>query len=438
MLMENVKTSEKNEVELHIFLILVIHLPIMIPRTLLPHIEHNLRLKPVVLITGARQTGKTTICEKISKEHGYGYVSLADHNERKLARDDPDMFLKVHPAPLIIDEVQYAKGLFEAIESVIDKRGFETGGNEGMYILTGSQAYKLMEGVSQSMAGRVSVMNMSPLSISEIAQREEIPFKADFQRNIERSMGLKMDVKDIYERIVRGSYPELYQKPGLKTSKFYSDYVDTYLTRDVAEIIDLKNKEKFLTFLGVAASLTGQELVYETLCKAVGVSKPTIESWLGLLRLGGIVHLLPSYSDRSMVKGAVKRPKLYFCDTGLACYLARIHDAESLRAGYLGGPMVETYIVNEIMKSYSNNTEDAGFYYYRDKNGNEIDLVMLRDGKLTLIECKAGTRYDSTDVKAFGKLEHSNYEIGLSCLICLTEKAYPLKDGVYALPITSI
>ena len=288
------------------------------------------------------------------------------------------------------------------------------------------------------MAGRVSIIDMSPLSMSEIERREEVPFKVDFEENIKRSTTLKMDVNEIFRRIVRGSYPELYQKPDLKTSKFYSDYLDTYLARDVSEIINLKDKEKFLTFMGIVASLTGQELVYETICKAVGISKPTVESWLGILQLGGIVHLLPSYNDRSMIKSVVKRPKLYFWDTGLACYLSKIYDPETLRAGYLGGPMVETYIVNEILKSYSNNTEDAGFYYYRDKNGNEIDLIMVRDGKLTLIECKAGMTYNSTDVKAFERLSHSNYEVGPSCLICLTEKAYPLKKDVYALPVTSI
>ena len=410
----------------------------MIPRTVLPFIEHDIPLKPIILITGARQTGKTTLCELISKRHNFNYVTLADRNEKMMARNDPDMFLKVHPAPLIIDEVQYAKGLFEAIEAVVDKAKFETGHNEGMYILTGSQAYKLMEGISQSMAGRVSIIDMSPLSMSEIERREEVPFKVDFEENIKRSASLKMNVNEIFRRIVRGSYPELYQKPDLKTSKFYSDYLDTYLARDVSEIINLKDKEKFLTFMGIVASLTGQELVYETICKAVGISKPTAESWLGILQLGGIVHLLPSYNDRSMIKSVVKRPKLYFWDTGLACYLSKIYDPETLRAGYLGGPMVETYIVNEILKSYSNNTEDAGFYYYRDKNGNEIDLIMVRDGKLTLIECKAGMTYDPTDVKAFERLSHSNYEVGPSCLICLTEKAYPLKKDVYALPVTSI
>ena len=410
----------------------------MIPRTILPHIISEMALRPVILITGARQCGKTTLCELISKEHGFNYVTLADRSERTLAREDPDMFLKVHPAPLIIDEAQYAKGLFDSIEAAVDKAKFETGHNEGMYILTGNQMYKLMEGVTQSMAGRVSVFDMSPLSMSEIAGREEVPFTVDFERNIERSAEPRTDVDDIYRAILRGSYPELYQKPELKTSKFYSDYLDTYIARDVSEVINLKDKDKFLRFMGIVASLTGQELVYETICNAADVSKPTAESWLGVLRLGGIVHLLPSYSDRSMVKSAVKRPKLYFCDTGLACFLSRIYDPETLRAGYLGGPMVETYIVNEILKSYSNNTEHAGFYYFRDKNGNEVDLVMVRDGKLTLIECKAGMTYTASDVKAFGRLEHSNYEIGPSCIICLTEKAYPLKENVYALPVTSI
>jgi len=410
----------------------------MIPRTILPHILHDIPLKPVILITGARQCGKTTLCELISRKYGFDYVTLADRNERSLAREDPEMFLKVHPAPLIIDEVQYARVLFDSIEAEIDRKRFETGHNEGMYILTGSQSYRLMEGISQSMAGRVSIFEMSPLSMNEIAGREEVPFEVDFERNIRRSSEIRTDVSGTYEAIFRGSYPELYQKPELKTSKFYSDYLDTYIAKDVSEIINLKDKEKFLKFMGIAASLTGQELVYETICKAVGVSKPTVESWLGILRAGSIITLLPSCSDRSMIKGAVKRPKLYFRDTGLACYLARIFDPETLRAGYLGGPMFETYAVNEIMKSYSNNAGDAGFYYYRDKNGNEVDLRIVKNGKLSLIECKAGMTFSASDVKAFRRLEHSNYEIAPSCIICLTEKAYPLKKGVYAIPITSI
>ena len=410
----------------------------MIARTVLPQVEREIELKPVVLITGARQCGKTTLCKMITEKHEFGYVSLADRRERAMAEKEPEMFLKIHPAPLIIDEAQYAKGLFEAIESVIDEEKFRTGKNEGMYILAGSQIYRLMENVSESMAGRVSIIHMSPLSISEISGRDEPPFEVDIERCIERSTSLPTDAQDIFKRIIRGSYPELFQKPRLKTSKFYSDYLDTYIARDVSEIINLKDKDKFLRFVEVAASLTGQELVYETICKAVGVAKQTVESWLRILQLGGIIHLLPAYVERSAVKRVIKRPKLYFCDTGLACYLARIFDPESLRAGYLSGPMLETYVVNEILKTYSNNTESVGFYYYRDSNRNEIDLIMLKNGELMLIESKAGTDFGSNDLKAFRLLKKSDYAIGPSCIICLTDKAFPLMEGVYALPVTSI
>ena len=170
----------------------------------------------------------------------------------------------------------------------------------------------------------------------------------------------------------------------------------------------------------------------------MAVSIHTIRSWLGVLAAGGIVRLLQPYFERSNVKRIVKRPKIYFCDTGLACYLAKVFDAQTLRVGYLGGHMVETFVINEIMKSYSNNTEEAGFYYYRDSQKHEIDLLILRDGRLSLIECKAGMTYDPTDVKAFSRLEKSDYEVGPSCIICLTDRAYPLKPGVYALPISSI
>lgn len=410
----------------------------MIPRTIMSSIEESIRFKSVTLVTGARQVGKTTLCKLIADRHGFGYVSLATGSERALAVRDPEMFLRIHPAPVVIDEIQYAPGLFEAIEGIVDERKLETGNNAGMYILTGSQAYRLMEGVTQSMAGRVGIIEMSPLSMSEVIGREERPFVVDFESNIRRAMEHVLTVDDVYGMIVRGMYPELYEKPEMRTSKFYSDYVDTYIERDVSEIITLKDKLKFRQFMEYMASITGQELVYDNVAGALGVSIHTIQSWLGVLVSGGIVHLLQPYFERSNVKRIVKRPKIYFWDTGLACYLARVFDPETLRVGYLAGPMVETFIVNEIMKTYSDNTEEARFYYYRDAEKNEVDLLILRDAKLSLIECKAGMTYDSTDVKAFSRLERSDYEVGPSCLICLTDRAYPLKPGVYALPISSI
>ena len=410
----------------------------MIPRTVLALIEESIRFKPVTLVTGARQVGKTTICWLIAEKHGFGYVSLATGSERSTAVRDPEMFLRLHPAPVIIDEIQYAPGLFEAIQGIVDARKLETGQNAGMYILAGSQIHRLMEGVTQSMAGRVGIIEMSPLSMSEVLGREEKPFVVDFESNIRRAMEHVLSVDDVYGMIVRGMYPELHDQSGLKASKFYSDYVDTYIERDVSELIALKDKLKFRQFMEYLASVTGQELVYDSIAGAIGVSIHTIRSWLGVLAAGGIVRLLQPYFERSNVKRIVKRPKIYFCDTGLACYLAKVFDAQTLRVGYLGGHMVETFVINEIMKSYSNNTEEAGFYYYRDSQKHEIDLLILRDGRLSLIECKAGMTYDSTDVKAFSRLEKSDYEVGPSCIICLTDRAYPLKPGVYALPISSI
>ncbi|MDR3282166.1 MAG: ATP-binding protein [Candidatus Methanoplasma sp.] len=410
----------------------------MIARTVYEAIERSISQRPVTLITGARQVGKTTLCRKLSKDHGFGYVTLADRSERALAADDPDMFLRSHRTPLIIDEAQYAPGLFDSLESVVDKAKFDTGRNEGMYVLTGSQAYNLMENVTQSMAGRISIIRMSPLSQSEILSRPAPPFTVDFEKNIARSSEYVVDADSLFRMIVRGAYPELYDNPDVRTSEFYSDYVDSYINKDASQIINLKDQNRFHEFMQLVASLTGQELVYGRIANTLGVDIKTVQSWISVLAAGDIIHLLQPYSARSTVKRIVKRPKVYFCDTGLACHLAKATDAETLRAGYLKGPMVETFIVNEILKSYSNNREQAGFYYYRDSSMNEIDLVMLRNGTLSLVECRSGMTFGASDVKAFGRMDKSDYTIGPSCIICLTEKPYPISKNVYALPVTAI
>ncbi len=411
----------------------------MIPRTVLPVIEERIRFKPVTLITGARQTGKTTICKLISEKYGMSYVTLADRAERRSAELDPELFLKMHPAPLIIDEVQYVPELFQALEEIVDRALFEGRGCAGMYVLTGSLVFKLMEGVTQSMAGRIGIVDIVPLSQSEIAEREEIPFRVDPEENMRRSEELGFTVESFYERLIRGSYPELYRQPEMPSSMFYSDYISTYIEKDVSQIINVRDMLKFEEFLELTASLTGQELVYESISDAVGIDGKTVKSWIGVLERSGIIYLLKPYTDGSPVRRRrrTKRPKMYFWDTGLACHLAKVTDAASLKAGYLRGPMVETYIVNEIMKSHSNNGANTGFHYFRDQ-GSEIDLVMVSDGMLTLVECKSGMTYDAKDVKAFDRLDRSLLKIGPSCLVCLTEKMYPLRKNVYALPVTSI
>ena len=407
----------------------------MIERTVLSTIEDQIRLKPVVLITGARQVGKTTLCRMISEEFGMKYVTLADGNERMLARTDPEMFIKIHGYPLIIDEIQYAPQLFETIESVVDRERFEDPDAHGLFILTGSQKYRLMEGISQSMSGRVGVIDVPPVSISEEYGLKENPFTINQISSFERALAIN-DERDMYSRIIRGMYPEIIRKKRLSPQRFYSDYVDTYIMRDVSEIINVKDRQKFRSFMEIVASFTGQVLVYETVSKTVGIDQKTVKSWLSVLEAGDIIIMLEPYSDRSVAKRVAKRPKLYMRDTGLACYLAKIPDERILTSSYLKGPMTETFIINEIMKTHQNKGLETPFFYYRDSNDNEVDLVMLYEGKLNMIECKAGISYGPSDIKAFGRLATSLEKIG--CIVCLTDAPYPVTKEVYAIPLKTI
>ena len=411
----------------------------MINRTIYKEIIDTIKNKAVTVITGARQVGKTTLCSKIEIELGFNYVSLADPIIRNSAKSDPSEFLSLNPFPLIIDEIQKAPELFEYLEGIVDKE-IKKGNKKGLYVLTGSQAYKLMKGVTESMLGRVGLISMSPLSLSEITNKEEIPFEIDIQRIKNRTKDYLIDTNTMYEYIVRGFYPELYDNTNLKTSIFYADYVETYLERDVSDFINLKDKQKFLNLMSVLASLTGQELIYDNLSKIIGVDVKTIQSWISVLIAGNIIYLLYPYNEESMVKQVTKRPKIYYGDTGLACYLARVTTPETLKASYLKGHMVETFIVNEIIKSYKNNRYDkeTSFYYYRNSKQEEIDLIIVRDGKISLIECKSGEEFNSKDVSSFDNLSKTRLEMTNNAIICTTKNIYSIGKGVYVIPFTSI
>ncbi len=412
----------------------------MIERTIYEEIKKAIKEKPVVVITGARQVGKTTLCtEKIEKELGFSYVSLADPLLRGSALNDPKAFLSLHPAPLIIDEIQKAPILFDYLEGEVDEQK-RKGNNTSLYILTGSEIYKLRQGVSESMRGRVAFIHMSPLSMSEINKKEEKPFIVSPKDNLERVKTYEISTLDLYDYIVRGFYPELYYNNELEPSIFYSDYIESYLTKDVDDVLQIKDKRKFLNLMTLLASLTGTELNYSNLAKDVGVDTKTIMSWVSVLEAGNLIHLLEPYNDNSIKRQIVKRPKIFFSDTGLACYLAKVNSKETLIASYLKGHMVETYIVNEIMKSYSNNRKDksCSFYYYRDSGQNEIDLIILKDGKLTLLECKSGEQYSSKDLKAAKVLKTTHYQVDAKAIICTCKSVYPIGDDCYLLPITSI
>ena len=411
----------------------------MINRTIYKEIIKSIKNKPVTVITGARQVGKTTLCSLIEKDLGFGYVTLADPLMRNAAKEDPAEFLSLHPAPYIIDEIQKAPELFEYLEGVVDEN-IKKGNKRSLYVLTGSQAYRLMKGVSESMTGRVGLISMEPLSLSEINEVEENPFEINLEKISNRCKNYMIESNKLYEYISRGFYPELYDNLELDSAAFYADYVATYIERDVSDFINLKDKQKFINLMTILASLTGQELIYDNLAKEIGVDKKTIQSWISVLIAGNIIHILEPYNENSMTKTITKRPKVYFSDTGLACYLARVNSAETLKYSYLKGHMVETYIINEIIKSYKNNHKDvnASFYYYRDFEKDEIDLIILSDGTLSLIECKAGEEYNKSDIKAFDKLKNTQYKLNKGVIICTTHAIYPIGKNCLVLPISSI
>ena len=410
----------------------------MIQRTIYEKILKSIETKPVTLITGARQVGKTTICKMLVKEKGYNYVSLDNSRELSSAVNDPAMFLKMHPAPLIIDEVQKCKDLFVEIESIVNEARFNDIENRGMYVLTGSQTYNLMENVSETMSGRVTIVLMSPLSLREIRGLKEEPFLIDPIRNNKDTLNNPISVNELYDYIVRGFYPEIYDKNIEDIDQFYSDYVMTYIERDVSQIIELRDKLRFQRFMEILASQTGEELTYDEIAKGIGVKTDTIQSWVSILAAGSIITLLEPYYENSVMSRVVKRPKIIFNDTGLAAYLSGLNNPTVLQKSKFNGRFVETYIINEIIKSFRNTGKKAKFYYYRDYDQKEIDLVVLHEGKLNLIECKSGVSFKGSDVSSFKKLESTNFELSNSGIVCNTDISYSLTDKYYAVPLASI
>ena len=407
----------------------------MIQRTITSTIKQSLEAYPVTVITGARQVGKSTVVYTFTKSHGFHYVSLDNIEERNLANTDPKYFIERHGYPLIIDEVQYAPILMEVIEEIVNSKRIKQEKANGLFILTGSQSYELMNNISQSMAGRAAVLTMEPLSQNEINEEEEIPFlpSNDFKKKKN-----ELNSHELFERIIQGNYPEIYSNPAMNSEMFYQRYVSTYIDRDVNQLINLKDKSRFHSFMQILASLTGQQLNMSTISKAVGVTVKTIGDWISVLETCGLIYLLQSYNDVSIVKRITRTPKIYFSDTGLAAHLAKINDASTLEVSAFAGAFMETYVMNEIRKTYLNNGKNFNGYYYRDSNQNEIDLILLENAKLHLIEIKKGISFNLKDVSSFKQLEKSRYEIGESCIICNTKENYSLTRNIKVISVNCI
>lgn len=388
---------------------------------------------PVVLVTGPRQVGKTTMLQKLMEGTDRSYVSLDDLNERNLAKTDPELFLQLHKPPVLIDEVQYAPELFTYIKIHVDKNH-----DPGAFWLTGSQVFKLMRGVQESLAGRVAVLSLTSLSQAEICEGEMEPFTIDMDALAARSKERKQaDTRDIFERIFRGSMPAIVSGQNSNSQIFYSSYLTTYIERDVKELSDAIDSLKFLHFITAVAARCGQMLNVADIARDADINQKQAKDWLGILETLGIIFYLHPYSN-NLLKRLVKTPKLYFYDTGLVCYLTKWSSAETLESGAMNGAILENYVVAEIMKTYLNSGKEPFMYYYRDKDAKEIDIVLEHDGVLNPIEIKKSSNPGPELIKVFHLLDKASTPRSKGAVICMKPELSAIDRENYIVPIWMI
>lgn len=410
-------------------------------------VERRSKNSKAILLTGPRQVGKSTLYK-----HLFGKVNQVTFDDDLLlaqAEADMNLFLLNNPCPLMIDEVQKCPSIFNKLKIVLDNTD-----EYGNFYLTGSQKLQLMEGVSESLAGRVSIVELEGLSLREIY---DVPFSKHFvptQEYIkEREGAVKNYRKNLWETIHRGSYPELYSNPEREWMDFYQSYVKTYLERDVNKLIRAKNHLTFVKFLTCVAARTGQVVNYANISSEVGVSEVTVKEWISILEKSGIIYILKPYTS-SALNRAIRSPKLYFRDTGLCCYLTRWLTPETLKNGAMAGAMFETFVINEILKSYSNEGLEYDFnvFYYNGKdkkrkkeNGEEvevdgeIDLILQEDGILYPIEIKMSASPKADMASEFDVLDGvPDKKRGMGVIICLYDKKMYLRENLIALPLEFI
>lgn len=401
----------------------------ILPRTLEASIRKAGSQFPVLLMTGARQVGKTTLLRRASASDRT-YVTLDDPTLLALAKGDPLLFLQRFRPPLLIDEIQYAPELLPVIKMQVDESR-----TNGMFWLTGSQQFHLMKGVSESLAGRVAVLSLMGLSRREmIGRADDGPFLPDPGEVTARlQAGSSFGLADIYRHIWRGSFPAIALNADMDRDLFFSSYLQTYLQRDVRDLARVGDEMAFLRFLRATAARTGQLLNFADLARDADVAPNTAKSWLSILQTSGIVWLLPPWHT-NLTKRLVKTPKLYLLDTGLAAYLTEWSSPQTLEAGAMNGAILETWVVSELLKSYLHSGLVPPFYYYRDKDKREIDLLIIRDNIIHPLECKKTASPGREDIRHFDALENLGHTIGNGGVICLSTQALPLSGKAWSIP----
>ncbi len=403
-----------------------------ITRAIEPFIAEMTSQFKVLLVTGARQVGKTTMLKKCFAEK-YEYVVLDDINELEQAQNDPALFFKSHNLPILIDEVQLAPELFRQIKLIVDKSE-----KKGLVCLTGSQTFRLLQNAGESLAGRICIIDMAGLSLRELYN---INFSEPFiptEQYIEKRSSTIVQYENIWQKIHRGSMPELADS-NIKWEQYYHSYIRTYINRDIRDLIKASNVVTFNKFLVSIAARTGELFNAGAIANDIGISLKTVQEWTNMLEGSGIIKMIHPF-ERNISKRAIKTPKIYFMDTGLVCSLVGWSTPTVAQNGAMSGSLFETFVVSEIIKSYLNAGRDgSNIFFYRDHNMNEIDLVIEQDGILYPIEIKKSARPQIDMTKAFALLKTvPDYKLGHGCVLCLTDAKRELSENVTALPVEFI
>lgn len=399
----------------------------------------------VIMITGPRQVGKSTLLNYISRKINkkINKVTLDDLILRAQAEEDPELFLRTHETPLIIDEFQKAPKLLSYIKMIVDNENEKiTFGEkekiETLYFLTGSQIFETMEEVSESLAGRVGILDLYGLSEREIEKKESSLFIPNINDIKKRERTEYKSTISLYKKIYKGTYPELYTTDK-DVEQYYSDYFRTFIEKDIRKSINIKDETKFIKFVSSLAARTGQEFIATTVAAEVGIDDKTANSWLSILKNTGIIYLLQPYMNNSVGR-AVKREKIYFTDTGLACYLAGYVDYITLEKSAYSGAIFETYVVDEIIKSFANHGKGVRkhLYYYRDNNQKEIDLLINYNNVIYPIEIKKSANPGHDAIKNFDVVNNFETEKGNGIVLCMTKDIIAYDENNYMVPIEYI
>lgn len=389
---------------------------------------------PVIMVCGQRQVGKSTMLNHIKKSNRK-YVSFDDRNARRLAHTDPDLFFETYGYPLIIDEFQKEPAILEKIKDIVDKLSYEEKDNNGLFWLTGSQKFKMMKNITESLAGRVAVFELSGFTQSEINNKQEEVFNPDIDV-LRKKECVPYTISEVYQRIFKGGMPKV-NTTNIDRDKYYSDYINTYLERDIRELEQVGKLNEFYDFLVYMAARTSQELRYDEIAKSIGISAPTAKTWVTILERSGVIFILRPYYN-NITDRLVKTPKVYFMDTGLAAYLCRWPNAETLANGNMDGAFLETFVVTEIVKTYYNAGKPVNnLYYYRDIDKKEIDLLVVDALNIYPIEIKKNIKPNHPD-KNFGVLAKFKLNVKPGIIFCMADEVIPYNRNCWYCPISII